>query len=267
MEQSQCLRTVAGAYRATPVRALETETFVPPLDLYLNGRVAQFEGRLEESGMGQLIRDSCAVIARKLRNRRPHHTMPQTYNSETTERVKRWLATDPENADRKQIQATIVKEWKERWQREVDKSRARHRGRAGEPADEPPTRERLKLHERLHKSESSLLVQMRTGRIGLRAFLFERRVPDVMTPVCACGDGRETALHVAAYCPLEEATRRELPFVMRTHRDFEAAVKDPTRAACLTRWFMRRQRLGGYNVALQIADSEELVVAPRARRH
>ena len=41
-------------------------------------------------------------------------------------------------------------------------------------------------------------IQMRTGRIRLRAFLFERRVPDVMTPVCACGDGREKARHEAA---------------------------------------------------------------------
>jgi len=136
-EQTQCLRTVAGAYRATPVRALETETFVPPLDLYLNGRVAQFEGRIEESGMGQLIRDSCATIARKLWNRRRHYTMPQAHSNETTERVKRWLATDLINADRKKIQATLVKEWKERWQREADRSRARHRGRAEEPADEP----------------------------------------------------------------------------------------------------------------------------------
>jgi hypothetical protein len=48
---------------------------------------------------------------------------------------------------------------------------------------------------------------MRTGKIGLQAFLFERRVPDVMTPVCSCGiDGRETACHVAAYCQLEETT-------------------------------------------------------------
>ena len=68
-----------------------------------------------------------------------------------------WLATD-----RKPIQTTIVREWKERWQREVDRSRARHRGRAEEPADEPPAKERLKLHEGLQKAESSLLIQMRT---------------------------------------------------------------------------------------------------------
>jgi hypothetical protein len=153
-EQSQCLRAVAGAYRATPVRSLETETFVPPPDLYLNGRVAQFEGRIEESGMAQLIRDSCTTIARKLRNRRRHYTMPQTHTNETTERVKRWLATDPLNADRKTIQTTIVREWKERWQREVDRSRARHRGRAEEPADEPPAKEGLKLHDGLQKRKA-----------------------------------------------------------------------------------------------------------------
>jgi hypothetical protein len=34
--QSQCLRVVAGTYRATPVRFLETETATLPLDLYLN---------------------------------------------------------------------------------------------------------------------------------------------------------------------------------------------------------------------------------------
>jgi hypothetical protein len=85
---------------------------------------------------------------------------------------------------------------------------------------------------------------------------------DVMTPVCACGDGRETARHVAAYCQLEEITRRELPFAIRTHRDFDTAV----RAASQTRWLMRRQRVGGYRVALQIADGEEPVVTPPARR-
>ena len=120
--------------------------------------------------------------------------MPQAYNNETTERVKRWLATDPVNADRKKIQTTIVKEWEKRWQREADRSRARHRGRTEEPADELPAKERLKLHEGLQKAESSLLIQMGTGKIGLRAFLFERRFPELMTPVCVCGDGKRRGM-------------------------------------------------------------------------
>jgi hypothetical protein len=72
MEQTQCLRTVAGADRAIPARALGTESYVPPLDLYLpvKERVAQLEKRLEESGTGQLIWNSCAAIAYSLQYRR-----------------------------------------------------------------------------------------------------------------------------------------------------------------------------------------------------
>ena len=45
-EQNSCLRVVAGASKATPVRNLEVETLVPPLNLYLNKRLAEFESRL-----------------------------------------------------------------------------------------------------------------------------------------------------------------------------------------------------------------------------
>ena len=39
---------MAGAYKSTPIRCLETETWVPPLDLYLNKRLADFEVRLQK---------------------------------------------------------------------------------------------------------------------------------------------------------------------------------------------------------------------------
>src|SRR4029077_4460543 len=217
-EQTQCLRTVAGAYRATPVRALETETYIPPLDLYLNGGVALFEKRLEESGMGQLIRNSCAAIAQRLRRRGRRRGPPSSteYHNGATEWARGWLTADLPGVDRKKVQDTIAKEWEERWRKELGRSQGRRRHRADEPSDRPPTKDRLKLHKGLRKAESSLLVQMRTGKIGLRAFLFERQVPDIASPICVCGDGRETATHVAAYCLQEGGARRELPFAMQT---------------------------------------------------
>ncbi len=53
--QTRCLRSVAGAYRATPVHCLESELAVPPLDLYLNKRATDFNLRLEASGTAQLL--------------------------------------------------------------------------------------------------------------------------------------------------------------------------------------------------------------------
>jgi len=53
--QNKCLRAIAGAYKATPTSVLETETFIPPLDLYLNERLANFRFRHKE----KLVMEAC----------------------------------------------------------------------------------------------------------------------------------------------------------------------------------------------------------------
>jgi hypothetical protein len=116
---------------------------------------------------GTRYRRSLLCIARIMRCETMPTLMFGLWWSQLCRRIFDNTPAIPLNADRKTIQTTIVREWKERWQREVDRSRARHRGRAEEPADEPPAKERLKLHDGLQKAESSLLVQMRTGKIGL----------------------------------------------------------------------------------------------------
>jgi hypothetical protein len=46
---------VLGAFKATPIRQLETESYVSPLDLWLNGRIARFQARMEHSGIVQKV--------------------------------------------------------------------------------------------------------------------------------------------------------------------------------------------------------------------
>jgi hypothetical protein len=58
----------------------------------------------------------------------------------------------------------------------------------------------LRIYEGLTKAQSSILCQARTGKIGLRAFLFSRSVPDVDTPICPCGVGPQTAEHIFYEC-------------------------------------------------------------------
>ena len=74
--------------------------------------------------------------------------------------------------------------------------------RAAEPAEADPVFKAnlaIKKHKGLKKHESSLLTQIRTGKVGLRAFLFKRHVPDVNT-LCRCGQGEETPAHLAVFC-------------------------------------------------------------------
>ena len=54
-EQNTCLRVVVGAYKAILIRNLEVETLVPPLDLYLNKRLAKFENRLAQPNLQVLV--------------------------------------------------------------------------------------------------------------------------------------------------------------------------------------------------------------------
>jgi hypothetical protein len=46
------------------------------------------------------------------------------------------------------------------------------------------------------KWQSALLVQMRTEKIGLRDYLWRRRVPEFDNPRCGCGERRQTVAHI-----------------------------------------------------------------------
>jgi hypothetical protein len=51
---------------------LETEAYVPPIDLYLDSWLAAFQNRLTNSEVGQLIEKACQTIQNRIRNRRGH---------------------------------------------------------------------------------------------------------------------------------------------------------------------------------------------------
>ena len=68
---------VIGAYRATLIRNLKVETLVLPLDLYLNKRLAEFEGRLAQSGTQTVMDNARLKILRRFgkRGRRRYRRM------------------------------------------------------------------------------------------------------------------------------------------------------------------------------------------------
>ena len=133
------------------------------------------------------------------------------------------------------------------------------RGAPTSPADHEPEFEEGKSLERnkgLRKHESSVLIQMRTRKIGLRAFLHQRRVPEVLTPGCSCGDAPETPEHLLLSCRRTAGERRELP-ELRTRRDYEAQTDDPATAASLARWMLRLGRLHQFDLAGPLRRGEE----------
>ena len=94
-------------------------------------------------------------------------------------------------------------EWTKDWREEK-------RGRGLFKITPKPTKRILKLHRGLKKWASSLLVQMRTQKIGLNSFLFGRRVSGFETPDCPCGRGLQDVRHVLWNCTRWRRKRRAL---------------------------------------------------------
>src|SRR5438477_9388275 len=76
----------------------------------------------------------------------------------------------------------LLREWETAW--DQDK-----RGRSLHRTTPKPTKKVLKVHETVPKAISSVIVQMQTEKIGLRLFLYQRKVPSIESGLCNCRRG------------------------------------------------------------------------------
>jgi hypothetical protein len=121
----------------------------------------------------------------------------------------------------------LCRQWKQRW----ETGRRQERWAADRTLEKAFQGGHLRLYQGLKKAHSSILCQARTGRIGLRAFLFQRGVPEVNTPVCPCGEGSQTSEHLSSEClkprstPLRAMGYTSLGRVRETLSDYKTAAK------------------------------------------
>ena len=73
-----------------------------------------------------------------------------------------------------------------------------------------PTKKILKIHRGSGKAASTLIVQMRTEKIGLERFLHFRKVPGFDSPECPCRRGLQSAQHVLIECRLHTRERNRV---------------------------------------------------------
>jgi hypothetical protein len=116
----------------------------------------------------------------------------------------------------------------------------------------PPSRKTVKLHAQLQKAESSVITQIRTGRIGLAAFLNKARVPAFPSPVCPCGQARETATHVIMHCERFAGRRWKLLNPRTGQLDVKGLVSKPESVALLAKWFIQLRILPQYSLAEEL---------------
>jgi ribonuclease HI len=103
-------------------------------------------------------------------------------------------------AGRTSIRQQSAADWAKQWHEET-------KGRNVYRICKQPTRKVERLHRGMSKATSSLIVQMRTAKIGLNAFLHAAHVPDVGSDRCACGQSAQTVEHVLMACRQQRERR------------------------------------------------------------
>jgi hypothetical protein len=285
-QQNQGLRIVLVAFKATPARQLETESYVPPLDLWLNGHIARFQARREHSGIAQKVRDACKVIRSKILRRTARQRRAKAQPAITTPGTKRklWVEQWIEKAIDQwdwQAKKLVHQDWEIRWHKEnrrlerivrpgtdpgnrqvvpedtpptAEVLKLHEELRKAESAlltqDTPPTAEVLKLHEELRKAESALLTQARTKKIALSKFLHRHKVPGFSTATCQCRARHDTPRHMALFC-MYEADRRHYLHVGKK-RTYTQMVGTKDRAKHFVCWMMYSGRPAQFSLAKRL---------------
>jgi ribonuclease HI len=128
-------------------------------------------------------------------------------------------------AAKRAVRQRIQQRWKKQWEMEKGAKPTRRLIKA-------PHKKNLGLYKALLKPHTSIIIQMRTMRIGLRHFLFKIKASE--TDRCSCGEGSQTPKHVLLQCSLHAEARRQM--ISKLHdveglrgrlSDYDALVSDP----------------------------------------
>jgi len=204
--QGSFLRAITGAYRATSIEALEIETFIEPLDLYLEKSASRGASRQVLKGYGKEGRLFREILRKRYRRRgqprQESYSIPtlKAPTDSKPEIIESIIPRDTQIESNslwkeyiKALEAFYASKWKDRW----EKSK---KGRAIAHYYPQPTQKALELYKERTKPFSAILIQLRSGKIGFNVFLKQARVPNIEA-LCECKEAEETVRHFLFKCP------------------------------------------------------------------
>jgi len=219
--QGRCLRAVAGAYKATSAEALEAETHVKPLDIHVSKAALQAAARVKLSKAFHGIARRTEKVLRGShirgptpRSEGPFQKLTAWVERKTGKPLQRSQEAEEEarrKGDRKllrEVRATIQTFFEQEWQRRWSTAAQGTHSRRLQPELSEVS---FRCLARMKRPVASLVIQLRTGKIGFGLFLHKMRVPGFEDPLChECDEGVEMSVeHVLMACSKWSILREE----------------------------------------------------------
>ena len=138
-----------------------------------------------------------------LRRKAPERPIPLDLTQELYEKHLKnqqpiYIGRESLKSDQKKLKQALEKSsteiWKQRWQTSL-------KGRDLFSLNPSITQKTLELYKDRTKAASSILIQLKTQKIGLQAFLYRQKVPGFDRPTCpSCQETEETPRHFLLEC-------------------------------------------------------------------
>jgi hypothetical protein len=236
--QNKCLRQVTGGYKRTPRIALEKETNIPPLRLYIKAVAEQRTLTTSHHQVEVKIREVADSIWNRMR-RAGYSPRPGT----ARERLQ---------ANAKSSQTNPAKEMREAWEIKWTQAAAERTQRAPATWTTPWKQDCRRLYAGLSKAQATALFLMRTEVIGMNAWLASVRVPGV-DPLCNCGQTAQTVRHVLLHC--NRHRRADLIASCGTER-LDEILSRPASAKHAARWLVAQGVLDQFRTVKEMEEEQ-----------
>jgi hypothetical protein len=115
------------------------------------------------------------------------------------------------------------------------------------------TIKRLKLHEKLTKFESSLATQIRTNRIELTDYLFNKRVLIVVSSTCFCDWIRQNVKHIVLQC-FNHSQKRDNMLRKNDTTNFKRFMIIVKKIKTMINWFMKTSLLEQFSLTTKLIE-------------
>lgn len=285
--QNRCLRRITGGYKRTPIAALERETGIPPLDLYIDATAMQraitIKNHRVENDVHRALDDiwTSAVAPRPRRARPPRAAGGRerllkralereaemrefiAHHAETAEQTPRGRRTARGRGRQRPYQqrphqqgghrhrykaTTLITLWADlQWRKRWERTAQNRRASTW---NTPWTAQTVPLYEGLTKAEATALFLLRTEVLGLKAWLASIQVPGIL-PRCPCGWPAQTVRHIMLQCPQYD----RVPLIAATQTEsLSVMLSERDRVGHAARWFLRQGILEQFRTAQEIAQ-------------